>query len=196
MNETDKPSLTIHRYSSRKFYTKDTKEFVTLDDISRLIRAGHSVTILDKKTGEDITNQYLLTIISEFEGQGEQVIPKDFLTEIIKCYSDTATQVWPRAIEQMMQAYQKNQQDMTRAFAAVSLDPTNPDKNLDALKNLQLMQSKMVAGMLNHGRTLAQRHPVRRQPTKIQHRMIRVRTHKVPVQAHHLQHQQTLILSP
>jgi len=148
MNETDKPSLTIHRYSSRKFYTKDTKEFVTLDDISRLIRAGHSVTILDKKTGEDITNQYLLTIISEFEGQGEQVIPKDFLTEIIKCYSDTATQVWPRAIEQMMQAYQKNQQDMTRAFAAVSLDPTNPDKNLDALKNLQLMQSKMVVGML------------------------------------------------
>ena len=48
----------------------------------------------------------------------------------------------------MMQAYQKNQQDMTRAFAEVSLDPTNPDKNLDALKNLQLMQSKMVAGML------------------------------------------------
>ena len=112
MHDTDKPSLTIHRYSSRKFYNKDTKEFVTLDDISRLIRAGHSVTILDKKTGEDITNQYLLTIISEFEGQGEQVIPKDFLNEIIKGYSDAATQVWPKAIEQMMKTYQKNQQDI------------------------------------------------------------------------------------
>ena len=54
MHDTDKPSLTIHRYSSRKFYNKDTKEFVTLDDISRLIRAGHSVTILDKKTGEEL----------------------------------------------------------------------------------------------------------------------------------------------
>ena len=148
MRDTDKPSLTIHRYSSRKFYNKDTKEFVTLDDISRLIRAGHSVTILDKKTGEDITNQYLLTIISEFEGQGEQVIPKDFLTEIIKGYSDAATQVWPKAIEQMMQAYQKNQQDMAKAFGAVSFDPTSPDKNLDALKGLQAMQSQMMAGML------------------------------------------------
>ena len=148
MHDTDKPSLTIHRYSSRKFYNKDTKEFVTLDDISRLIRAGHSVTILDKKTGEDITNQYLLTIISEFEGQGEQVIPKDFLNEIIKGYSDAATQVWPKAIEQMMKTYQKNQQDMAKAFGAVSFDPTNPDKNLDALRGLQAMQSQMMAGML------------------------------------------------
>jgi polyhydroxyalkanoate synthesis repressor PhaR len=114
MRDTDKPSLTIHRYSSRKFYNKVTKEFVTLDDISRLIRAGHSVTILDKKTGEDITNQYLLTIISEFEGQGEQVIPKDFLTEIIKGYSDAATQVSPKAIEQMMQAYQKTSRTWPR----------------------------------------------------------------------------------
>ncbi len=49
MGSTTKPNLTIHRYSSRKFYNKDTKEFVTLEDISRLIKAGHSVTILDKK---------------------------------------------------------------------------------------------------------------------------------------------------
>ena len=148
MSETEKPSLTIHRYSSRKFYNKDTKEFVTLDDISRLIRAGHSVTILDKKTGEDITNQYLLTIISEFEGQGEQVIPKDFLTEIIKGYSDAATQVWPKAIEQMMQAYQKNQEDIAKAFGAASFDPINANKNLEALRDLQSMQSQMMAGML------------------------------------------------
>jgi len=148
MHETDKPSLIIHRYSSRKFYNKDTKEFVTLDDISRLIRAGNSVTILDKKTGEDITNQYLLTIISEFEGQGEQIIPKDFLTEIIKGYSDTATQVWPKAIEHMMQAYQKNQRDIVKAFDAVSLDPVNIGNNLDALRGLQAMQSQMMSGML------------------------------------------------
>ena len=148
MQETEKPSLIIHRYSSRKFYNKDTKEFVTLDDISRLIRAGNSVTILDKKTGEDITNQYLLTIISEFEGQGEQVIPKDFLTEIIKGYSNAATQVWPKAIDQMMSAYQENQKDLAETFGKVSFDPTNTDKNLEALRELQEMQSQMMAGML------------------------------------------------
>ena len=122
MAAMEKPSLTIHRYSSRKFYNKDTKEFVTLEDISRFIRAGHSVTILDKKTGEDITNQYLLTIISEFEGQGEQVIPKDFLTEIIKSYSNAATQVWPNAIDKMMDAYQKNQENLLAAFGSKTLD--------------------------------------------------------------------------
>ncbi|MEK9849260.1 MAG: polyhydroxyalkanoate synthesis regulator DNA-binding domain-containing protein [Candidatus Puniceispirillum sp.] len=148
MESTTKPNLTIHRYSSRKFYNKDTKEFVTLEDISRLIKAGHSVTILDKKTGEDITNQYLLTIISEFEGQGEQVIPKDFLTEIIKSYSDAATQVWPQAIEQMMDAYRKNQENMAAAFGAAGFDPTTPEKNMDALKGFQQMQSEMMSGML------------------------------------------------
>jgi polyhydroxyalkanoate synthesis repressor PhaR len=148
MDRMNKPTLTIHRYSSRKFYNKDTKEFVTLEDISRLIKAGHSVTILDKKTGEDITNQYLLTIISEFEGQGEQVIPKDFLTEIIKSYSDAATQVWPQAIEQMMDAYRRNQENLAAAFGAKPLDPSAPDKNMDALKEFQAMQSNMMTGML------------------------------------------------
>ena len=149
MAAMEKPSLTIHRYSSRKFYNKDTKEFVTLEDISRFIRAGHSVTILDKKTGEDITNQYLLTIISEFEGQGEQVIPKDFLTEIIKSYSNAATQVWPNAIDKMMDAYQKNQENLLAAFGSKTFDPTSPEKNLEALRDFQTMQSKMMTGMLN-----------------------------------------------
>jgi polyhydroxyalkanoate synthesis repressor PhaR len=148
MDRMNKPTLTIHRYSSRKFYNKDTKEFVTLEDISRLIRAGHSVTILDKKTGEDITNQYLLTIISEFEGQGEQVIPKDFLTEIIKSYSDAATQVWPQAIEQMMDAYRRNQENLAAAFGATPSDPSASDRNMDALKEFQAMQSNMMTGML------------------------------------------------
>ena len=37
---------------------------------------------------------------------------------------------------------------MAKAFGAVSFDPTSPDKNLDALKGLQAMQSQMMAGML------------------------------------------------
>ena len=45
----------IKRYANRKLYDTKTKKYITLDKITKLLKAGEEVSVLDNKTGEDIT---------------------------------------------------------------------------------------------------------------------------------------------
>ena len=59
--------ILITRYSSRRLYNTNSSEYVTLEEISTLIKSGKNIKIIDKQTGEDLTKQYLLQIISDIE---------------------------------------------------------------------------------------------------------------------------------
>ena len=74
MAETAKPLL-IKRYASRRLYNTETSDYVTLEDISGFIRAGREVQIVDLKSGDDLTRQYLLQIVAERESKGDTVLP-------------------------------------------------------------------------------------------------------------------------
>ncbi len=45
----------IKRYANRKLYDTKIKQYITLDKISKLLKAGEEISVLDNKTGEDIT---------------------------------------------------------------------------------------------------------------------------------------------
>ena len=45
----------IKRYANRKLYDTKTKQYVTLDKIGKLLKEGEEISVLDNKTGEDIT---------------------------------------------------------------------------------------------------------------------------------------------
>jgi len=93
--DTDKPLL-IKRYASRRLYNTESSDYVTLEDIARFIRAGRAVQIIDLKTGDDLTRQYLLQIIAEHESRGENVLPLDVLTDLVRSYTAQAQSVVPQ----------------------------------------------------------------------------------------------------
>ena len=85
MAEAEKTTpLLIKRYASRRLYNTETSDYVTLDDIAGFIRAGRQVRIVDLKTGDDLTRQYLLQIIAEHEGRGESVLPIEVLVDLVR----------------------------------------------------------------------------------------------------------------
>ena len=45
----------IKRYANRKLYDTNSKQYITLDKIAELLKAGEEVSVVDNKTGEDIT---------------------------------------------------------------------------------------------------------------------------------------------
>lgn len=85
-NKDDQPLL-IKRYASRRLYNTETSDYVTLDDIAGFIRDGREVQIIDLKSGDDLTRQYLLQIIAEHESRGENVLPVDVLTDLVRSYT-------------------------------------------------------------------------------------------------------------
>lgn len=57
----------IKRYANRKLYDTEHSRYVTLDQISEMIRAGDDVKIIDNKSKEDLTTVTLAQIIFEEE---------------------------------------------------------------------------------------------------------------------------------
>ena len=98
MAETDKPLL-IKRYASRRLSHTASSDDVTLEDIAGFIRGGREVQIVDLKTGDDLTRQYLLQIIAEHESRGENVLPLDVLTDLVRSYTAQAQSVVPQFLQ-------------------------------------------------------------------------------------------------
>ena len=84
----DKAPLLIKRYASRRLYNTETSDYITLQQIADCIRSGRDVQIVDLKSGEDLTRQYLIQIIADHESRGEHVFPLSVLMEVVRAYND------------------------------------------------------------------------------------------------------------
>ncbi len=98
MAEANKPLL-IKRYASRRLYNTETSDYVTLEDIATFIREGRDVQIVDLKSGDDLTRQYLLQIIAEHESRGESVLGVDILTDLVRSYTSQASSIVPQFLQ-------------------------------------------------------------------------------------------------
>ena len=143
---TDK--IIITKYSSRRLYNTQTSEYVTLDQIAEFIRDGKEVQIIDKETNEDVTNQYLLQIISDYEIKKGASIPKDILTEIIKSYSDASKNFMPEILSQTFNFMRENQEKFLKSFNSNFDVNSNNEKSTETLKNWQDFQSQMMSNIM------------------------------------------------
>ena len=56
---------TIKRYGNRKLYDTHQSRYVTLEEISRMVRSGEEIRVIDNKTQEDLTSVTLAQIMLE-----------------------------------------------------------------------------------------------------------------------------------
>lgn len=74
----------IKRYANRKLYDTEHSRYVTLDQISEMIRNGDDVKIVDNKTKEDLTTVTLAQIIFEEEKKQRSFLPLNAMRNIIQ----------------------------------------------------------------------------------------------------------------
>ncbi|MFL2764925.1 MAG: polyhydroxyalkanoate synthesis repressor PhaR [Rhodobacteraceae bacterium TMED160] len=127
-----KKSLLIKRYASRRLYNTETSDYVTLEDIARFIHEGRDVQILDLKSGDDLTRQYLLQIIAEHESRGESVLPIDVLTDLVRSYTTQATSVIPQFLEMSFEMLREGQEKMIE-----NISSSKPIPGFEAIKEQQ-----------------------------------------------------------
>src|SRR5690606_26371030 len=116
MAEDAKPLL-IKRYASRRLYNTETSDYVTLEDIASFIREGREVQIVDLKSGDDLTRQYLLQIIAEHESRGENVLPLNVLTDLVRSYTTEVQSVVPQFLQASFEMLRQGQAKMMENFA-------------------------------------------------------------------------------
>ncbi len=143
MAETAKPLL-IKRYASRRLYNTETSDYVTLEDIASFIREGREVQIVDLKSGDDLTRQYLLQIIAEHESRGESVLPVDVLTDLVRSYTTQASSVVPQFLAASFEMLRNGQSKMMENMTKVS--PMGQMPGFDAMRAQQQAFFKAMTG--------------------------------------------------
>jgi polyhydroxyalkanoate synthesis repressor PhaR len=116
----DKKPLLIKRYASRRLYNTETSDYVTLEDIAGFIREGRDVQIIDLKSGDDLTRQYLLQIIAEHESRGETMLPVNVLTDLVRSYTDQANSMVPQFLQASFEMLRDGQSKMMENMARVT----------------------------------------------------------------------------
>jgi polyhydroxyalkanoate synthesis repressor PhaR len=74
----------IKRYPNRKLYNTESKQYITLEEISQLIRDGVEVRVVDHASGEDLTAVTLTQIIFELEKKQRGFLPHSILSGLIQ----------------------------------------------------------------------------------------------------------------
>ena len=118
---TDDDVVVIKKYANRRLYNTATSSYVTLEHLCEMVKQGREFSVHDAKTGEDITRSVLAQIIFEEEGKsGQNLLPINFLRQLIRFYGDSLQSFVPSYLEMSMQTFAKEQEKlrdrMTSAF--------------------------------------------------------------------------------
>ena len=146
MADTAKPLL-IKRYASRRLYNTETSDYVTLEDIAGFIRSGREVQIVDLKSGDDLTRQYLLQIVAEHESKGDTVLPTNVLTDLVRSYATNMQAVMPQFLASSFEMLRESQSKMMENLAGIAT-PMAGVPGFDALRKQQEAFMKTMMGGL------------------------------------------------
>jgi polyhydroxyalkanoate synthesis repressor PhaR len=99
----------IKKYANRRLYDTSTSQYVTLDYLRDLVKKGTDFQVVDAKSGEDLTRGVLAQIIFEEESRGANLLPVDFLRQLIGFYGDSLQSVVPGYLQMSMNSFSQQQ---------------------------------------------------------------------------------------
>lgn len=142
MAEKSQKPLLIKRYASRRLYNTETSDYVTLDDIASFIRDGREVQIVDLKSGDDLTRQYLLQIIAEHESRGENMLPVGVLTDLVRSYTTQSMSVVPQFLASSFEMLREGQAKMMENMGAM-----NPMGQMPGFETMRAQQEAFLKAL-------------------------------------------------
>jgi polyhydroxyalkanoate synthesis repressor PhaR len=115
--------VVIKKYANRRLYNTASSSYVTLDHLSDMVKEGVDFVVYDAKTGDDITRSVLTQIIFEEEnrGAGTNLLPIQFLRQLIRFYGDNMQAFLPSYLELSLESFAKQQEHLRKQFGAAAI---------------------------------------------------------------------------
>ena len=147
--------IIVKKYANRRLYDTSKSSYVTLEDLAEMVREGLDFKVIDAKSEKNLTQSVLTQIIVEQESKegGANLLPQNFLKEIIKFYGGNMEAFVPTYLEQAMQNFVQSQEQvqeqMKQSFGTMMPNGTMPSMSSPeqvqemAKKNMEIMQKTM-----------------------------------------------------
>ena len=116
--------VVIKKYANRRLYNTKSSAYVTLENLSEMVKDGVDFVVFDAKTGDDITRSVLTQIIFDEESRGQNLLPIQFLRQLIRFYGDSMQAFVPSYLEMSLDSFTRQQGRMREQIAgAIGVAP-------------------------------------------------------------------------
>ena len=141
-SETER--VIIKKYANRRLYNTKSSAYVTLENLSEMVKSGVDFVVYDAKTNEDITRSVLTQIIFDEESRGQNLLPIQFLRQLIRFYGDSMQAFVPSYLEMSLDGFTRQQSRMREQVAgAVGIAPGMGFMEEQVRQNLALFDRAM-----------------------------------------------------
>jgi polyhydroxyalkanoate synthesis repressor PhaR len=136
--------VVVKKYANRRLYNTESSSYITLDNLADMVRQGRDFVVYDAKTGDDITRSVLTQIIVEEEGKGQNLLPTNFLRQLIGFYGGSMQGLVPKYLEEAMSAFAQ-QQEQVRTAMQKTMGTLFPFGNIEEVgrQNMAMMERAM-----------------------------------------------------
>ncbi len=107
--------MIVKKYGNRRLYDTEASRYITIGELTERIQRGAEVTVLDAKTGADLTTVTLTQIIVDNRGGG-RMLPAALLHQLIRLGDDALADFFGQYMTAALQLY----------LQAKQLTPMNP----------------------------------------------------------------------
>jgi polyhydroxyalkanoate synthesis repressor PhaR len=108
------------------------------------VKSGTDFLVFDAKTGDDITRSVLTQIIVEEENKGQNLLPINFLRQLIGLYGHSMETVVPSYLEFSLDALVREQEKLSKQFVK-SFGAATPFRAIEeqAKRNVSMFEQAM-----------------------------------------------------
>jgi polyhydroxyalkanoate synthesis repressor PhaR len=140
MAKSEEPVI-IKKYANRRLYNTGTSTYVTLEDLATMVKKGEDFVVYDAKNGEEITRSVLTQIIFEQENkEGQNLLPINFLRQLIRFYGDSMQMLVPRFLETSIESLRREQSKLRDQMAQAFGVPNLGNMEEQVRRNMEMFQ--------------------------------------------------------
>jgi polyhydroxyalkanoate synthesis repressor PhaR len=132
-NQVKPASTIIKKYPNRRLYDTSSGRYVNLEDVAALIRQGAEVTVVDARTGKDVTRTVLTQIIADDAKDEPSGVPLELLRQLVLTTDRAGQDFMTWYLKSAVEAYQKVHETVQTRLTDVRSAALSP---LEAVKNL------------------------------------------------------------
>src|SRR3954452_22604109 len=104
--------ISIRRYPNRRLYDRQSRRYITLQDLEDLVKEGKKIEVRDSRTGEDLTRAILTQILLERHPEKMEMFPVAMLHGILQA-NDLVLEFFRSYLRQSLAILEQMQQPAT-----------------------------------------------------------------------------------